>query len=94
VKRHREPPPEAAPATPERSDLDEPAVPFLGRRGRARTTLESVFVRAVATGGVVGIGVAIAAILGTQHIGYWLVGLIVSVVSVVFAAILWSSRTL
>lgn len=85
-----EPPTEPAEADP----LDAPAVPFLDRRSRARPLAESAFVRLVATTGIVGISVAIAAILGTQSIHAWVIGLVVSVVSVVLAAILWSSRTL
>ena len=50
--------------------------------------------RLVATSGIVGICVALAAILGTQDVAFWIVGLAVSLVSVVLAAILWSSRTL
>jgi hypothetical protein len=66
---------------------------FLPVRG-VRLGVESLFVRVVATGGIVGIGVALAAILGTQDVGAWIVGLVVSLVTVVLAAILWSSRTL
>ncbi len=66
---------------------------FLPARGR-RLGVESLFVRVVATGGIVGIGVALAAILDTQDVGAWIVGLVVSLVTVVLAAILWSSRTL
>jgi hypothetical protein len=66
---------------------------FIGPRG-PRWRVESVFVRLVATSGIVGICVALAAILGTQDVAYWIVGLIASLVSVVVAAILWSSRTL
>jgi hypothetical protein len=51
-------------------------------------------VRVVATCGIVGICVAVAAILGTQNVAYWIVGLAISVASVVLAAVLWSSRTL
>ena len=43
---------------------------------------------------MIGIGVAAAAIMGTQDIAAWVIGLVVSVLSVVLAAILWSSRTL
>jgi len=80
--------------TAEADPLDAPAVPFLDRRSRARPLAESAFVRVVATTGIVGICVAIAAILGTQSIHAWIIGLVVSVVSVILAAILWSSRTL
>jgi hypothetical protein len=88
---------EVAPDTPDpphAGDLDAPAVPFIGRRGRRRRGIESIFIRFVATGGVIGIGVAAAAIMGTQDIAAWVIGLVVSVLSVVLAAILWSSRTL
>jgi hypothetical protein len=59
---------------------------------RQRPPLESAFVRVVATGGVVGIGVAIAAILASQHVEGWIIGLVVALVSVVVSAVLWSSR--
>ncbi len=73
----------------------EPAPPtFIGPRATERRGIESVFVRLVATSGIVGISVGLAAILGTQDVAFWIVGLIVSLVSVVLAAILWSSRTL
>jgi len=83
-----------APDPPRAGDLDAPAVPFIGRRGHRRRGIESIFIRFVATGGVIGIGVAAAAIMGTQDISAWVIGLVVSVLSVVLAAILWSSRTL
>jgi hypothetical protein len=62
------------------------------RHGRGRA--ERTFVRVVATGGIVGIGVAIAAIMASSNSQGWLIGLVVSVVSVVLAAVLWSSRVL
>jgi hypothetical protein len=83
-----------APDPPQAGDLDAPAVPFIGRRGHRRRGVESIFIRFVATGGVVGIGVAAAAIMGTQDVAAWIIGLVVSVLSVALAAILWSSRTL
>jgi protein-S-isoprenylcysteine O-methyltransferase Ste14 len=76
------------------SELDAPAVPFLDRRTHPRPRAESAFVRIVATAGIVGIGVVLAAILGTQSIHAWVIGLVVSITSVGLAAILWSSRTL
>ena len=81
-------------ATGEGGELDPPAAPFLHRRSRPRRRVESVFVRVVATCGIVGICVAAAAIMGTQNIAAWIIGLAVSVASVVLAAVLWSSRTL
>jgi hypothetical protein len=62
-------------------------------RGR-RTAVESFVVRLIATAGIVGIGVAIAAIMGSQHSKGWLIGFVVSIVSVALAAMLWSSRRL
>jgi hypothetical protein len=59
-----------------------------------RSGLESVLMRFVATAGIIGIGVAIAAIMHSQKSQGWLIGLVVSIVSVVLAAILWSSRRL
>ncbi len=48
--------------------------------------------RVIATAGVIGISVAIAAIMGSQGSKAWLIGLVTSIVSVVLAAVLWSSR--
>jgi len=62
--------------------------------GRKRLPLEAPLMRAVATGGIVGIGVVIAAIMTSQNSKGWLIGLVVSIVSVVLAAVLWSSRRL
>jgi hypothetical protein len=61
---------------------------------RERPPLESAIVRAIATTGVVGIGVALGAILVSQSVAGWIVGLVVAIVSVVLSAILWSSRRL
>ena len=60
-----------------------------GRRG-----IESFAMRLIATGGIIGIGTAVAAILGSQDVAYWITGLAVSTLSVLLAAVLWSSRTL
>ncbi len=61
---------------------------------KRRRGLESVVMRLIATGGIIGIGTAIAAILGSQDVHHWITGLVVATVSVILAAILWSSRTL
>ena len=63
-------------------------------QGRQRLPLETPVMRLVATGGIVGLSVAIAAIMGSQNAQGWLIGLVVSVVSLVLAALLWSSRRL
>lgn len=89
--------PEIAPAPFEPVPARESAAPgptFIGPRAGKRWRIESVFVRLVATSGIVGISVALAAILGTQEVAYWITGLVVSLVSVIVAAVLWSSRTL
>ncbi|HET9104824.1 MAG TPA: hypothetical protein VFN55_15845 [Solirubrobacteraceae bacterium] len=64
-----------------------------GRRSRG-TVLERGVVRLVATGGVIGIGVGIAAILASQHVQGWIIGLVVATLSVILSAVLWSSRQL
>jgi hypothetical protein len=79
-------------AVTERPLAPRPAPSFLPARGRGQ--LESVLVRVTATAGVVGICVAIAAILGTQNVAAWIIGLVVSLASVILAGILWSSREL
>ncbi len=85
----------AAPARPERrpDERGEREPGFLPRRG-GRRGIESLFMRLVATGGIIGIGTALAAILGTQDIAHWITGLVVSTLTVVLAAVLWSSRVL
>jgi hypothetical protein len=87
-----------------RSPADAPAQ--RGRRGRRgagnmlpgrerrQFGLERLVVRLVATAGVIGIGVALGAILVSSKVQGWITGLVVAAVSVVLAAILWSSRQL
>ena len=67
---------------------------MLPGRGRRRFGLERILVRLVATGGVIGIGVALGAILASSSVQGWIIGLVVALVSVVLSAILWSSRQL
>jgi hypothetical protein len=67
---------------------------MLPGRERRRFSLERLLVRLIATGGVIGIGVAIAAILASSKVQGWIIGLVVAAVSVVLSAILWSSRQL
>jgi hypothetical protein len=61
---------------------------------RKRLPIEAPLMRGVATGGIVGIAVAIAAIMGSQGSQAWLIGLVASGVSLILAAVLWSSRRL
>jgi hypothetical protein len=67
---------------------------MLPPRERRRSGLERFVVRLIATCGIVGIGVAIAAIMVSDGSQGWIVGLVVSIVSVVLAGLLWSSRQL
>ena len=60
----------------------------------ARAGAESVLVRLVATAGVIGIGTAVGAVLSSQDVAGWITALVVSVLSVVLAAVLWRSRRL
>ena len=63
-------------------------------RARRRTGIERGAMRAIATGGIVAIGVVLGAVLVGQDVAGWIVGLVVSVVSILLAALLWSSRQL
>ena len=87
-----EPAPAAPPVEPGREERDERG-PFLPNRA-TRLRVESFAMRLVATAGIVGIGTALGAILGTQDVRAWIIGLVVSGVSVLLAGVLWSSRSL
>jgi hypothetical protein len=87
-----EPEADAAAATNGRERLDSHNM--LPPRERRRSGFERLIVRLIATCGIVAIGVAIAAIMVSSKSQGWLVGLVVSIVSVVLAAVLWSSRQL
>ncbi|PZS06753.1 MAG: hypothetical protein DLM64_15945 [Solirubrobacterales bacterium] len=67
---------------------------MLPARGRRRLGAERVLVRVVATCGIVGIGVALGAILVSSKVQGWITGLVVAIISVVLSAVLWSSRQL
>jgi hypothetical protein len=84
--------PDATAATDGRERLDSHNM--LPPRERRRSGFERLIVRLIATCGIVAIGVAIAAIMVSSKSQGWVVGLVVSIVSVVLAAVLWSSRQL
>ncbi len=65
---------------------------MLPGRARRRFGIERVLVRVIATAGIVGIGVALGAILAASKVQGWITGLVVAIVSVVLSATLWSSR--
>lgn len=60
---------------------------IIGRGARAperqRSRAEAALLRLIAIAGIVGIGVAIAAIMASQHSDGWLIGLVVAAVAVV-----------
>jgi hypothetical protein len=76
------------------TDRHHTAPNMLPGRERRRSGLERLVVRVIATGGVVGIGVAIAAIMAASKAQGWIIGLVVAIVSVALSAVLWSSRQL
>lgn len=84
---------ELEPASPEVPDHERPQGMVPGRE-RRRTKVERGFMRLVATGGIVGIAVALGAILVGQDVAGWIVGLAIGLTSVILAALLWSSRQL
>jgi hypothetical protein len=83
--------PESAP----RQDLPhERPQGMVPARERRRTKVERGFMRLVATGGIVGIAVLLGAVLVSQDVAGWIVGLVIGLTSVILAALLWSSRQL
>jgi hypothetical protein len=66
---------------------------FLSEKPKRRT-FESLLARLVATAGIVGIGTAVGAILIAADVAGWITGLVVSIATVVLAAMLWRSRRL
>jgi hypothetical protein len=63
-----------------------------GRVQRSRAAAESALIRLVATVGIVAVGVALGAVLVGQDVKGWIVGLVVSLVSVVLAGLAWFAR--
>ena len=50
--------------------------------------------RVLATGGIIGLATSLGAVLVSQNVAGWIVGLTVGLTSVILAALLWSSRQL
>lgn len=67
---------------------------MLPGRERRRFGVERLLMRLIATAGIIGIAVAISAILAANDVQGWIIGLVVAGVSVVLSALLWSSRQL
>jgi hypothetical protein len=76
-----------------RAGRDAPGT-MIPARERRRTRAETGLMRLVATTGIIGIGTALGAILIGQNVAGWITGLAVSALTVVLAAVLWSSRRL
>ena len=72
----------------------DPPQGMVPARSRRRSKVERGFMRVVATGGIIGIAVALGAILVGQDVAGWIVGLVIGLTSVILAAVLWSSRQL
>jgi hypothetical protein len=87
-------PPGAGRGPGRRRGRKEQAPNMLPGRQRRTLGLERMLVRLVATGGVIGVGVALGAILRSSNVQGWIIGLVVALVSVILSAILWSSRQL
>ena len=77
----------------ERESHERPQGMVPGRE-RRRSKVERGLMRLIATGGIVGIAVLLGAVLVSQDVAGWIVGLVIGVTSVVLAAVLWSSRQL
>jgi hypothetical protein len=92
-------PPQSGALAPRESSLpdveprDRPQGMLPGRE-RGRGVVEQGFVRVIATGGIVGVATVLGAVLVSQEVAGWIVGLVVGATSVVLAAVLWSSRQL
>lgn len=87
-------PAEESQATPDEGASHEQPRTMIPARERRRTAAERGLMRLVATAGIVGIAVALGAILVGQNVAGWIVGLVIGLVTVILAAVLWSSRQL
>lgn len=77
-----------------RAASGDPVQGMIPGRSRRRTKLERASMRTLATGGIIGIATALGAVLVSNDVAGWIVGLAVGLTSVVLAAVLWSSRQL
>lgn len=73
---------------------EEPPQGMLPARLRRPTKLERGSMRVLATGGIVGLATVLGAVLVSQDVAGWIVGLTIGLTSVILAAVLWSSRQL
>ena len=98
-----DPPPLAVPPPAETTGPNPTAIDGTGVAERpagflptspARLGVESVFVRFIATAGIVGVATGLGAILAAADVVGWIIALVVSTISVLLAAVLWRSRRL
>lgn len=82
-----------APPTSE-SPRKEQSQGMIPGRSRRRTKIERGSMRVLATGGIIGLATVLGAVLVSQDVAGWIVGLAVGLTSVILAALLWSSRQL
>jgi hypothetical protein len=73
---------------------EDPVQGMIPGRSRRRTKLERASMRILATGGIIGIATALGALLVSNDVAGWIVGLAVGLTSVILAAVLWSSKQL
>jgi hypothetical protein len=73
---------------------EDPPQGMIPARARRRTQFERGSMRVLATGGIIGLATALGAVLVSQDVAGWIVGLAVGLASVILAALLWSSRQL
>jgi hypothetical protein len=86
--------PAEQPATGADETPQAPGANMLPERQGRRFVVERVLIRLVATGGIVGIGVLLGAVLSSSNVQGWVMGLVIALVTVVLSALLWSSRQL
>ena len=84
-------PPDTVSQAPGRSERPQGMLPG---RERRRSVIERGFVRVIATGGIIAIATLLGAVLVSQDVAGWIVGLAIGLTSVILAALLWSSRQL
>ena len=87
------PPSRTVPPTAETRHRERPQG-MIPARSRRRTKVERGSMRVLATGGIIGLATALGAVLVSQDVAGWIVGLAIGLTSVILAALLWSSRQL
>ena len=78
-------------SSPEAASPPQGMVPA---REHRRSKVERASMRILATGGIIGLDAALGAVLVSQDVAGWIVGVVIGLTSVVLAALLWSSRQL